>query len=53
LRLVGGAISIHSTSRGTTIEASVPLAGPDIPAAEIVLRGLGKMSYLPPLNVNA
>ena len=53
LRLVGGAILIRSTSRGTTIEASVPLAGSDIPAAEIALRGLGKMSYLPPLNVNA
>jgi signal transduction histidine kinase len=53
LRLVGGAISIHSTSQGTTIEVSVPLAGSDIPAAEITLPGLGKISYLPPLNVNA
>jgi signal transduction histidine kinase len=53
LRLVGGAISIHSTSRGTTIEASVPLAGSDIPAAEIALPGLGNISYLPPLNLNA
>ena len=50
LRLVGGAISIHSTSRGTTIEVSVPLAGSDIPSAEIAIPGLRNISYLPPLN---
>jgi signal transduction histidine kinase len=53
LRLVGGAISIRSTSRGTTIEVSVPVAGSDIRSAEIPLWGSGKLSYLPPLNLNA
>ena len=53
LRLVSGAISIRSTSRGTSIEVSVPLAGSDIRSAEIPLRGSGKLSYLLPLNLNA
>ena len=30
LRLVGGVMSIHSTARGTKLEVSVPLTGPDI-----------------------
>ena len=47
LRLVSGVISIHSTSRGTTIEVSVPLAGSDLQSAEIALPGSGKLSYLP------
>jgi len=52
LRLVGGVISIHSTSRGTKIEVSVPVAGSDVRSAEIPLHGLGKLLYLPALNVN-
>jgi two-component system, NarL family, sensor histidine kinase UhpB len=53
LRLVGGVISIHSTSRGTKIEVSVPVAGSDIRSAETLLPGSGKLTYLPPLNVTA
>ena len=53
LRLVGGMISIHSTSRGTRIEVSVPLAGSEIKSVAIPLAGVRKLSYLPSLNVNA
>ena len=35
LRLVGGVISIHSTSLGTKIEVSVPVTGSDIRSKEI------------------
>src|SRR5258705_4746634 len=52
LRLVGGAISVHSTARGTKIEVSVPLSGSEIRSAEIPLPGSGRLSYLPPFNVN-
>jgi signal transduction histidine kinase len=34
LRLVGGVISIQSTSQGTTIEVSIPAAGSDIRSVE-------------------
>jgi signal transduction histidine kinase len=51
LRLVGGVVSIQSTSRGTKIEVSVPVAGSDIRSAETLLPGSGKLSYLPPLNM--
>ena len=53
LRLVGGVISVHSSARGTKIEVSVPLSGSEIRSAEIPLPGSGRLSYLPPLSVNA
>jgi signal transduction histidine kinase len=53
LRLVGGDISIHSTSRGTKIEVSVPVAGSDIRSAEIPFQRSDSLSYLLPMNVNA
>ena len=53
LRLVSGVISIHSTAWGTRIEVSVPLSGSEIRSAEIPLPGSDRLSYLPPLNVNA
>jgi len=53
LRLVDGVISIRSTSRGTTIEVSVPVTASDIRSAAIPLQGSDTLSYLLPMNVNA
>ena len=51
LRLVGGVMSIHSTSRGTKIEVWVPLAVSDIRGADTAILRSGKLGYLSPLNV--
>jgi signal transduction histidine kinase len=54
LRSVGGVISIHSNSRGTKIEVSVPVTGIDTrSAAPGVAGSVRPACCLPPLNVNA
>jgi signal transduction histidine kinase len=54
LRLVGGAISIHSTARGTKIEVSVPVNGTDTRSTASSLPGsLGTPYGSPPSNMNA
>ena len=49
LRLVGGVISIHSTSRGTKVEVSVPLPGSAI-APELPLSGSRTSFHLSPVE---
>ncbi|HEV7395453.1 MAG TPA: sensor histidine kinase [Pyrinomonadaceae bacterium] len=53
LRLVDGAISIHSSDRGTKIEVSVPLAGHEASSAEVALEAAVQSSAnrLLPLTV--
>jgi signal transduction histidine kinase len=53
LRLVGGVISIHSTSRGTKVKVSVPIVGSNTGSAEKSLPGSGELSYLTPLSLSA
>jgi signal transduction histidine kinase len=49
MRLVGGVICIHSTSRGTKIEASVPLAG-SANAPKLPLPESRKLLHLSPVD---
>ena len=53
LRLVGGAISIYSTARGTTIEVAVPLNGADNRLRELALGGRFSVSCVPELDLDA
>lgn len=45
LRLVGGMISIHSTSRGTRIQVSIPLTGRDTRSTEVRLTERDGLAY--------